>query len=128
MHLQTPPIQAWLEEIKRGPDSSRIGMYLVHNGVVRGTSRNGNAVSGMKLSYDQARLNQVIQQVGDRPGIGAVRAWVNEGILQVGEDIMYALVAGDIRENVFSGLQELVRLIKTDVVVEQEMAQQISAP
>ncbi len=128
MHLQTPPIQAWLEEIKRGPDSSRIGMYLVHNGVVRGTSRNGNAVSGMKLSYDQARLNQVIQQVGDRPGIVAVRAWVNEGILQVGEDIMYALVAGDIRENVFSGLQELVRLIKTDVVVEQEMAQQISAP
>ena len=128
MHLQTPPIQAWLEEIKRGPDSSRIGMYLVHNGVVRGTSRNGNAVSGMKLSYDQARLNQVIQQVGDRPGIVAVRAWVNEGVLQVGEDIMYALVAGDIRENVFSGLQELVRLIKTDVVVEQEMAQQISAP
>jgi len=103
-------------------------MYLVHNGVVRGTSRNGNAVSGMKLSYDQARLNQVIQQVGDRPGIVAVRAWVNEGVLQVGEDIMYALVAGDIRENVFSGLQELVRLIKTDVVVEQEMAQQISAP
>ena len=40
--LETPPIQAWLEEIKRGPDSSRIGMYLVHNGVVRGTSRNGN--------------------------------------------------------------------------------------
>jgi molybdopterin synthase catalytic subunit len=118
----TPPIQAWLEEIKRGPDSSRIGMYLVHNGVVRGTSRNGDVVSGMKLSYDDVRLNEVIRQVGDRPGLVAVRAWVNEGTLEVGEDIMYALVAGDIRENVFGGLQELVRLIKTEVVLEQEMA------
>ena len=122
MDLQTPPIQAWLEEIKRGPDSSRIGMYLVHNGVVRGTSRNGDVVSGMKLSYDHVRLHEVTQQVGARPGLVAVRAWINEGALQVGEDIMYALVAGDIRENVFSGLQELVRLIKTEVVSEQEMA------
>jgi molybdopterin synthase catalytic subunit len=120
--LRTSPIQAWLEEIKRGPDSSRIGMYLVHNGVVRGTSRNGDVVSGMKLSYDNVRLNEVIHQVAERPGIMAVRAWVNEGTLQVGEDIMYALVAGDIRENVFNGLQELVRLIKTEVVIEQEMA------
>lgn len=97
-------------------------MYLVHNGVVRGTSRNGDVVSGMKLSHDDVRLNEVIHQVADRPGIVAVRAWVNEGTLQVGEDIMYALVAGDIRENVFSSLQELVRLVKTEVVIEQEMA------
>jgi molybdopterin synthase catalytic subunit len=122
VNLPTPPIQRWLEEIKRGPDSLNIGMYLVHNGVVRGTSRNGDAVTGMKLSYDDGRLNQVIQEVEGRPGIVAVRAWINEGSLKVGDDIMYALVAGDIRENVFSGLQELVRLIKTEVVIEQETA------
>jgi molybdopterin synthase catalytic subunit len=97
-------------------------MYLVHNGVIRGTSRGGDVVSGMKLSYNRGRLDEVVRQVEVRPGIVAVRAWVNEGTLQVGEDIMYALVAGDIRENVFSGLQELVRLIKTEVVIEQEMA------
>jgi molybdopterin synthase catalytic subunit len=50
-----------------------------------------------------------------------VRVWINEGRLTVGDDIMYALVAGDIRENVLSGLQELVRLIKTEVVREREI-------
>jgi hypothetical protein len=35
---------------------------------------------------------------------------------------MYALVAGDIRDNVFVALQELVRLIETEVVAEREIA------
>jgi molybdopterin synthase catalytic subunit len=96
-------------------------MYLMHNGVVRGTARDGTVVSGMDLSYDRARLAEVIQQVEAGPGVVAVRAWVNEGGLAVGDDIMYALVAGDIREHVFSGLQELVRLIKTEVVTEREI-------
>jgi molybdopterin synthase catalytic subunit len=97
-------------------------MYLVHNGVVRGTARDGTAVSGMDLSYDREHLEAVIRQVEARPGVVAVRAWVNEGTLAVGDDIMCALVAGDIRENVFSGLEELVRLIKTEVVAEREIS------
>ncbi len=95
-------------------------MYLVHNGVVRGTARDGAAVSGMELSYDHVRLQEVIDQAKAMPGVVAVRAWVNEGSLSVGDDIMVALVAGDIRENVFAGLQQLVRLIKTEVVKELE--------
>ncbi|MBN1321504.1 MAG: molybdenum cofactor biosynthesis protein MoaE [Thermoleophilia bacterium] len=95
-------------------------MYLAHNGVVRGTARDGTVVTGMNLSYDPDRLREVMAEVAARPGIVAVRAWINEGRLAVGDDIMYALVAGDIRENVFSGLQELVRLIKTEVVSEFE--------
>lgn len=116
-----PPIDAWLEEIKGGSDSAKVGMYLIHNGVVRGAARDGTPVSGMDLSYDHTRLQEVLAEVGARQGIVAVRAWVNEGRLAVGDDIMYALVAGDIRENVFSGLQELVRLIKTEVVTEFEI-------
>jgi len=46
---------------------------------------------------------------------------VNEGRLAVGDDIMLALVGGDIRENVIGALQELVRLIKTEVVREHEL-------
>jgi molybdopterin synthase catalytic subunit len=119
---QRPPLQSWLDEIKNGHDSPRIGMYLMHNGVVRGTTRDGSAVSGMELSYDHRRLEEVIRHVEGRPGVVAVRVWINEGLLQIGDDIMYALVAGDIRENVFGGLQELVRLIKTEVVREREIA------
>jgi molybdopterin synthase catalytic subunit len=122
MSQARPSLQAWLDEIKRGPDSPRIGMYLVHNGVVRGTARDGSVVSGMNLSYDRGRLEAVLEQIEARPGVVAVRAWINEGTLAIGDDIMYALVAGDIRENVFGGLQELVRLIKSEVVAEWEIA------
>ena len=37
-----------------------LGMILVHYGIVRGTSKSGTPVRGMKLSYDQKRLNSVI--------------------------------------------------------------------
>ncbi len=116
-----PSVQAWLDEIKGGPDAPRIGMYLVHNGVVRGAARDGSAVSGMDLSYERERLAEVVAQIGARPGVVAVRVWINEGRLSVGDDIMYALVAGDIRENVLGSLQELVRLVKSEVVTEREL-------
>lgn len=46
---------------------------------------------------------------------------MNEGELTVGDDIMKVLVAGDIRENVFSALQRLVRTVKEDVLTESEL-------
>jgi molybdopterin synthase catalytic subunit len=52
----------------------------------------------------------------------AVRVWVNEGHLGVGDDIMLVLVAGDIRDNVFPALQGLVGELKTRVVKEREIA------
>lgn len=97
-------------------------MYLVHNGVVRGTARAGSEVSGMNVSCDYELLERAIEQVEARPGVVAVRVWINEGALAVGDDIMWALVAGDIRENVFAGMQELVRLVKSEVIVEREIA------
>jgi molybdopterin synthase catalytic subunit len=116
-----PRFEAWLDEIKSGPDSARIGMYLMHNGVVRGTRRDGTPVTGMDLAYDQERLSAVIAEIEARPGVVAVKVWINEGRLAVGDDIMRVLVGGDIRENVFGALQEMVRLIKTECVKEREL-------
>jgi molybdopterin synthase catalytic subunit len=45
---------------------------------------------------------------------------VNEGELAIGDDIMYVIVGGDIRDNVFEALMALVRMIKTEVVTETE--------
>jgi len=89
-------------------------------GIVRGTSRSGEPVRGMTLRCDRDRLAEVLAEAATWPGVVAVRGWVNEGDLSVGDDIMKVLVAGDIREHVFAALQRLVSLIKTDVVVESE--------
>jgi len=120
MSAMPPSFDDWLTEIKSGADSSGVGMYLMHNGVVRGHSRAGEPVTAMDLSCDRGRLSEVIREVEGRPGVIALRAWVNEGHLQVGDDIMRVLVAGDIRENVFGALQEFVHLVKTECVRELE--------
>jgi len=74
----------------------------------------------MVLSVDREKLEQVLAEAATWEGVVAVRAWVNEGSLGVGDDIMSVLVAGDIREHVFDALQQLVRIIKTEVVAEEE--------
>ncbi len=121
MHDTRPSLDTWLAEIKGGGEVEGVGMYLVHNGVVRGHSRGGDPVTGMELSVDRTRLAEVLDTARLMEGVKHVRAWVNEGKLAVGDDIMYVLVAGDIRENVVEALLALVKMLKTEVVNELEL-------
>ena len=49
------------------------------------------------------------------------RVWLNEGELNVGEDIMYVPIGGDIRPHVVEGPEYLVGCIKNECVVEKEL-------
>jgi molybdopterin synthase catalytic subunit len=120
--MSVPDIDDWIRDVKSQPGSAAIGMILAHQGIVRGTSRSGEPVTGMSLSADLTRFQEVLADADTWPGIFAVRGWVNEGELSVGDDIMRLVIAGDIREHVFEGLQRLVSLIKTEVVSESEIA------
>lgn len=122
-----PSIDAWLAELRSELDAERVGMYLVHNGVVRGTARDGRPVGGMILSRRVDEERRALAEAAAREGIAAVRVWINEGRLAVGDDIMVCLVAGDIREHVLPVLQDLVRDLKTNVVCESEVAATLSA-
>lgn len=110
-----------IASIKAREDAGGIGMILSHQGVVRGTSRNGEPVYGMRLSVNRERLNEALAEARTWPGLIAVEGWLNEGELRVGDDIMKVVVAGDIRENVFGALQRLVAIIKQEVVAESEL-------
>ena len=118
---ERPSLDGWLAEVKHEPGAADAGMYLCHNGVVRSYSRDGRPVVGMELSVDRTRLAELLETAGLMEGVSVVRAWVNEGHLEVGDDIMYVLVGGDIREHVFDALMALVRTIKTTVVAETEL-------
>jgi len=109
-----------IERIKARPEAAGIGMILAHQGVVRGSSRAGEPVRGMRLEVDRPRFERALAEALTWPGVVAVDGWVNEGDLKVGDDIMKVVVAGDIRENVFGGLQRLVGIIKSEVVTESE--------
>jgi len=113
-------IDQWIKEIKGQSDFKDLGMFLVHNGVVRATSKEGKPVLGMHLSYDREKLAGLVNELSRRDGIVSVKVWINEGLLHVGDDIMYALVAGKFRTHVFPVLQELVSRIKKEIVSEVE--------
>ena len=115
-------VPEWLARAKAEAPADRLGMLLLHNGVVRGTSRSGEHVKAMKLEVDRHRLEEVAAQAAATTGIEVVYVWVNEGDLQIGDDIMYVLVAGDIRPNVIPCLETLVREIKTTALKETEIS------
>lgn len=119
--MRAPDVDQWIDEVKARPEAAGIGMLLVHQGIVRGTSRAGAPVTGMTLRVDRVRLAEALEEARTRPGVVAVRAWVNEGALAVGDDIMKVLVAGDIRDHVFDALQRLVAVLKREVVDEAEL-------
>jgi molybdopterin synthase catalytic subunit len=109
-----------VEEIKKHPEYSKVGMMLCHNGVVRATSRDGGSVSEVTVKVDRKRLAAILAEIKAMPGIVEVLAHVNEGTLLVGEDVMYVVVAGDFRENVFNAMISAVNRIKADVTSKTE--------
>jgi molybdopterin synthase catalytic subunit len=115
-------ISEWLEEIKRTANPEELGMILIHNGIVRGTSKAGRSVRGMKLSYDEQKLNALVSRCRARAGIVDVKAWINSGTLKVGDDIMCLLVAGRFKTDVLPALEELLSLVKREIVTEEEIA------
>ena len=128
MEKTIPSMDAWLREAKAHPDAGRVGRYLTHNGVVRGTAKamvrqgaqNAKPVTGMTFSYDRERMDAAVAETLAMDGIFYVRAWLNEGELAVGDDIMFVLVGGDIRPHVIDALQFLVGKLKSECVTELE--------
>lgn len=129
MNTNIPPsMDTWLAEAKKHPDASKIGMYLFHDGVVRKDAKakvragalNTLPVTGMYFSYDAEKLASIIDEGYTLPGIYYIRAWLAEGELAVGDDIMRILVGGDIRPHVIDALQHIVGRIKNECVVEKE--------
>ena len=127
--LTPPSMDAWLKEAKQDPSASKIGMYLTHNGVVRQTPkaqvREGavgeKPVAGMDFSYDKEKVEAAIKETYKMEGIYYIRTWINSGRLDVGDDIMYVMIGGDIRPHVVDALQFLVGKIKSECVVETEI-------
>lgn len=126
---KVPSMDDWIKEAKKDINAEKVGMYLFHNGIVRKTSKkmvregieDQTPVTGMHFSYDKEKLHQVIYDTKQMSGIYYVRVWLNEGQLEVGEDIMYVLVGGDIRPRVVEALEYLVGRIKSECVVEMEI-------
>ena len=123
-----PSMDEWLKEAKASENADKCGMFLAHNGIVRATAkaqvRQGEQmpqVAQVDFSYDAAGVEAAIAEALTWDGVYFVKVWLNEGVLEVGESIMYVMIGADIRPRCIDALQNLVGKIKNDLVVEKEI-------
>lgn len=123
-----PSMDQWLAEAKASENAGKCGMFLVHNGIVRTTAkaqvREGQempAVAQVDFSYDAQGVEDAIAEALTWDGVYYVKVWLNEGLLEVGQSIMYVMIGADIRPRCIDALQKLVGHIKNDLVVEREI-------
>lgn len=115
-------INKTLKELKQEPGfTEHVGMMLVHNGVVRGWARKDHApVARVVVTPDRNKMVAICREMEQRPGIFKILAEAAEGELLPGDDLLFLVVAGDIRENVKATFAELLDRIKSEAVVKQE--------
>lgn len=115
-----PNLQDLIDKIKREADPTRVGMIACHNGVVRGTTRSGQAAEYLEIQVDRGAWEAIVGELRGRPGIAAIETHLFTGTRQIGDDVMLLAVAGDIRENVLPVLEELLNRLKGEAVIKEE--------
>jgi len=114
-------ISAMMAQVRKHPDFDKIGMILCHNGIVRATSREGKPVTGLRVQVDYDRLQDVISTHKQCEGILEILVEIaDEKDLAVGDDVMFLLVAGDIRDRVIPVLHDTLNDIKSTVTKKTE--------
>ncbi len=115
-------ITAEINKLRSEPGfAQNVGMILTHNGVVRAWSRSDRAtVTAIDVRPDHDRIEALRQEYEKRPGIWRVLVEAHSGRLMPGDDLLFIVVAGDIRENVKPVLAELLDRVKAEAVTKSE--------
>jgi molybdopterin synthase catalytic subunit len=111
----------FVTKLKKGA-SGDAGMILIHNGIVRNSTRDGRPIESIDVKVDWGKLSQILIDTRKFPGITAAEAEIQEGRLSVGEDIMLLGVAGSTREYVITALASTLDRIKKEVTRKQEFS------
>ncbi|WP_321403076.1 molybdenum cofactor biosynthesis protein MoaE [Maridesulfovibrio sp.] len=112
-----------IAELKQDPEfADNVGMILVHNGIVRGWSRGTHdEVSSIEIKADYDKIEQIRQEHEKFPGIYKIVTHANEGVFKPGDDVLFLIVAGDIRENVKECLASLLDRVKAEAFSKKEI-------
>jgi len=116
-------ISKTIAELKKRSDfTEKVGMVLIHNGVVRNWSRkDGREVGSLETEVDQSRIERLRQEYLAWPGIYEIIIETASGSFQPGDDLLFIIVAGDLREHVKPVLSELLDRIKAEAVCKKEL-------
>lgn len=111
-----------IARIKAHPNFSKAGMILCHNGVVRGVDRAGSkGVQKLYVDVVPEKISEIHAWGETLPGVVAVVVEALEGELKVGDDVLYVVVAGDIRENVLDAMRQILDRLKSEGFKKREV-------
>ena len=109
--------------LKEDPEfAENVGMILVHNGTVRGWSRGDHsAVAHLEVTADLEKIDEIRRDIEEMPGIYKVVVEALSGKMVPGDDLLFLIVAGDIRENVKPALALLLDRVKSEAISKKEI-------
>ncbi len=116
-------IDQTINELKNRPDfSENVGMLLVHNGTVRNWSRQDkNRVAALEVEVNQDKIEQLRKEYKSKEGIYEIIIEPKSGRFRPGDDLLFMIVAGDLRENVLSVMTDLLNRVKAEAVKKKEI-------
>ena len=110
-----------ISNTKKSENYEKAGAITLFIGVVRGETLEGENVQKLTLEAYEEKANEVLTKICDdlskKPGIVDVQIHHLLGEFNVGEDLVYVLVAGSHRNDVFPVLREAVERYKNEAPV-----------
>jgi len=112
-----------IKKLKSKPDfTDNVGMILIHNGVVRSWSRADRAkVTALEVTPNYEKIEAIRQEYLQHEGIFDIIIEAFSGTFQPGDDLLYIIVAGDVRENIKPVLSDLLDRVKAEAVSKKEI-------
>ncbi|MFX0066685.1 MAG: molybdenum cofactor biosynthesis protein MoaE [Candidatus Hermodarchaeota archaeon] len=115
-----PTIFELIEKVKREMYRAKVGMIVTHEGIVRGTSREGFQVEYLDIDVDFQVWEIILEEMRAQKGIVAVEADIITGRRYVGQELLLVVIAGDFREHVFPVLEKTVNRLKNEAIFKKE--------
>lgn len=110
-----------INNARRSSNCEKTGAIALFIGITRGETLEGKKVKKLKLEAYEEKANEILDNICDdlskKQGIVDVQIHHLLGEFEVGEDLVYVLVAGSHRTDVFPVLREAVERYKSETPV-----------
>ena len=110
-----------IRDVRAGSEVYKAGAIACFVGIVRGVAKDGGEIKKLELEAHKKvavkSLSKIVSDILNRPGIVDVRIHHNVGELNVGDDIVYIVVAGRHREDVFQALRDAIERVKRETPI-----------
>jgi len=110
-----------IRNVKGKSSFRKAGAIAMFVGVVRGENLKGEKVRKLELDAYEEKANETLESICEdlkkKPSVTDVQIHHLLGEFNVGEDLVYVLVAGSHRKQVFSVLEEAVERYKKEAPI-----------